>query len=62
MLALSFGATFLVEQRRLKHIQKAAHIARGALWARVMVIFLKVIVTLGMIVVLLAGMAIYWIG
>ena len=59
MMALSFGATFLVEHRRLKHIERAAHIATGAVTARVLVIVLKVAVTLGMGVFLLIGMAIF---
>jgi uncharacterized protein YqgC (DUF456 family) len=56
MLALSFCAAFMVEQRRLKHTEHAARIAWGAVLARVWVIFLKVVVTLGMAAVLLLGM------
>jgi len=56
MLALSFCAAFMVEQRRLKHTEHAARIAWGAVLARVWVIFLKVFVTLGMAAVLLLGM------
>ncbi len=62
MLALSFGAAFMVEHWRLKHIEHAANIAWGAVWARVMVILLKVIITLGMSAVLLAGMALARMG
>jgi uncharacterized protein YqgC (DUF456 family) len=58
MLALSFGAAFLVEHWRLKHIEHAANIAWGAVWARVLVIFLKVIITLGMSAALLIGLVV----
>lgn len=62
MLALSFGATFLVENWRLKRSEHAANIAWGAVWARVLVIVLKVAVTLGMSAALLVGMVIARIG
>ena len=62
MLVFSFGATFGVEQWRLKHMGQAAHIARGAVWARVLIVVLKVVFTLGMMAFLLGGMAIAWIG
>jgi uncharacterized protein YqgC (DUF456 family) len=57
MLVLSFGAAFAVEHWRLKHVEHAMHIAWGAVWARVLVIFLKVAVTLGMSVFLIGGIA-----
>jgi uncharacterized protein YqgC (DUF456 family) len=62
MLALSFGAAFMVEQWRLKHAEHAARIAWGAVLARVWVIFLKVVVTLGMAAALLLGMLLSWLG
>ncbi len=62
MLALSFGSVFMVEHWRLKHIEHAANIAWGAVWARILVIFLKVIITLGMSAVLLIGMALARMG
>jgi len=62
MLVMSFGAAFLVEHWRLKHVEHAVNIAWGAVWARVLVIFLKVVVTLGMSAALLIGMAIARIG
>lgn len=55
MLVCSFGLTYAVEWRRLKATDAAAHIARGALVARVVVVFLKVAVTLGMIAYLVIG-------
>ena len=55
MLAGSFLLAFAVEHRRLNHTGQAAHIARGAVIARVLVIILKVTVTLGMIVCLAWG-------
>jgi len=57
MLAVSFAAVFLVEYRRLQRVEPAAHIARGAVLMRVLIICLKVAVTLGMSAVLLIGMA-----
>lgn len=55
MLAGSFALVFLVERRRLAS-ERAAGIAWGAVTARVAVIFLKVVVTLGMSVALFWGM------
>ena len=55
MLACSFGAVYLVEYRREKKTEQAAHIATGALIARALVIFLKVAATLGMILTLVLG-------
>ena len=48
MLAGSFGLAFLVEWKRLKHHGQAAGIALGAVWARLCVMFLKTLLTLGM--------------
>lgn len=52
---MHLAATFMVELWRLKHIEHVAHIAWGAVWARILVIFLKVAVTLGMSAALLIG-------
>jgi len=56
MMVLSFSATFMVELWRLKRIEHAAHIAWGAVWARIWVIILKEGITLGMSAALLIGM------
>lgn len=53
MLIGSFGAAYLVEWNRLKHHEQAAHIAWGAVWARLAVLFLKTALTLGMSIWLL---------
>ena len=58
MLVGSFVFVFLVERHRLKKDTHAAHIAMGAVIARVMVVFVKTALTLGMIVILIVGMAI----
>jgi uncharacterized protein len=56
MMAGSFGLVFLVERQRLKKDSHAAHIAFGAVMARVLVVLVKVGVTLGMIAWLIIGM------
>ena len=56
MLACSFAGAFLVEYLRLSRAGEAAHIATGAVIARVAVVFLKVAATLGMIFALALGM------
>jgi uncharacterized protein YqgC (DUF456 family) len=48
MLAGSFIFAYWVEHRRLKHEAKAAHIARGAVWAKLSVMFFKTVAALGM--------------
>lgn len=48
MLAGSFALAFLVELNRLNHHGQAAHIAWGTVWARLGVMFLKTLLTLGM--------------
>lgn len=58
MLISSFGCAFLVEQNRLKKTEHAAHIATGAVLARLAVIFLKVGITLLMTVILAIGVAV----
>ena len=58
MLLGSFGLTYLVEWRRLKRTEPAAHIAMGAVVGRVLVILVKVVVTLGMMTYLLVGLVV----
>lgn len=48
MCAGSFFCAFWVERRRLRHDAHAAHIAWGAVWARLIVMFVKTIASLGM--------------
>jgi len=48
MLVGSFLFAFLVEQYRMKTTQHAAHVAMGAVVARLAVVFVKVAATLGM--------------
>ena len=55
MLAGSFVCAFLVEQSRLKKTEHAAHVAFGAVLARLGVIFLKVGITIAMTVALAIG-------
>ncbi len=55
MLAGSFGAAFLVENNRIKHSEKAAEIARGAVIARLLIILLKLGVTFAMVIILIIG-------
>ena len=55
LFAGSFWAAYAVEKRRLGCETKAAHIARGAVLARLAILLLKLGVTLAMIAVLLAG-------
>jgi uncharacterized protein YqgC (DUF456 family) len=57
MLAGSFGCAFWVEHAKIKKAEHAAHVAFGAVIARLGVIFLKVGVTLAMIVTLIIGIA-----
>jgi uncharacterized protein YqgC (DUF456 family) len=55
MLAGGFGLAYLVEYRRLRSADRAAHIARGAVVAHVLILLLKVAATLGMSATLLLG-------
>jgi uncharacterized protein YqgC (DUF456 family) len=48
MLAGSFFCAYAVEKRRLRAVAPAARIARGAVWARLAVMFLKTVAALGM--------------
>ncbi|MBN2162335.1 MAG: DUF456 domain-containing protein [Pontiellaceae bacterium] len=57
MILGSFGCAFLVEHARLKKAEHAAHIATGAVLARLAVIFLKLGVTVLMTFVLAIGIA-----
>jgi uncharacterized protein YqgC (DUF456 family) len=57
MIAGSFGCAFLVEQAKMKKAEHAAHVATGAVLARLGVIFLKTGITLAMILVLAIGTA-----
>jgi len=57
MLAGSFGFAFWVEHARLKKTDHAAHVAFGAVVARIGVIFVKLGLTLIMIFTLIFGIA-----
>ena len=59
MLLGSFGCAFWVEHAKMKKVEHAAHVATGAVLARLGVIFLKVGVTLAMIIALAIGMALF---
>jgi uncharacterized protein YqgC (DUF456 family) len=48
LLVGSFAFAYLAEWLRLRHHQQAAHIARGAVWARLRVMFIKTSLTLAM--------------
>lgn len=49
----SFALAYFAEWLRLKHHGKAAHIALGALWARLSIMLFKSVLTIGMSVWLL---------
>lgn len=57
MIAGSFGCAFWAEHSRMKKADHAAHVAFGAVLARLAVIFLKVGATLAMILILILGIA-----
>lgn len=59
MLIGSFGAAFLMEWNRLKHHGQAAHIAWGTVWARLSILFMKTILTLGMSIWLIRALQSY---
>jgi uncharacterized protein YqgC (DUF456 family) len=59
MFAGSFGLAYAVEMHRLKESGRAAHIARGAVIARVLVIILKTAASLGMAAFLLLGLLVF---
>ncbi len=56
MLAGSFACAYAVERYRLEHHGQAAHIATGAVIARLLILLLKIGVTLGMIAWLAVGL------
>jgi len=58
VLVGSFALAYLVERRRLQKHDHALHIATGAVLARIAILLVKVITTLGMIAALFIGMAI----
>ncbi|VGO14249.1 hypothetical protein PDESU_02808 [Pontiella desulfatans] len=55
MIAGSFGLAFVVEHSKMKKADHAAHVATGAVLARLGVIFLKVGITLAMSAALALG-------
>jgi len=55
MIAGSFGCAFLVEHAKMKRADHAAHVATGAVLARLGVVFLKVGITLAMTATLAIG-------
>jgi uncharacterized protein YqgC (DUF456 family) len=57
MMAGSFGLAYLVEYQRIKRKEHAAHVAWGAVIARLLMLFLKVAVTLALIAWLVIGLA-----
>ena len=57
MLGGSFGLAYLVEYKRIQKKEHAAHVAMGAVLARLLMLFVKVAVTLGLIGWLVAGLA-----
>jgi len=56
MIGMSFLLVFLVEKKRLEKSGDAANVAWGTVLGRVFVLFMKVIVTLGMIAYLWMGL------
>ena len=57
MIAGSFGCAFLAEHAKMKKSDHAAHVATGAVLARLAVVFLKVAITLAMTATLIIGTA-----
>lgn len=55
MLLGSFGSAFLVEHARMKKAAHAAHVATGAVLARLGIVFIKLGVTVAMIFTLIVG-------
>ena len=56
MLAGSFALVYWTENRRLKHVEHAAHIATGAVLAGMAMLLLKVVATASLILWLAAGL------
>lgn len=52
----SFLTAFLAEWKRLKHHGQAAHIAWGTIWARLLILFIKTALAVGMSIRLLIGL------
>lgn len=59
MLIGSFGGAFWAEHARMKRVDHAAHVAFGAVIARITVIFIKAGITLGMMLLLVIGLLIH---
>jgi len=57
MMVGSFALAFLVEHSKMKQTEHAAHVATGAVLARLAIIFIKVGVTLLMSFILFVGIA-----
>ena len=55
MFCGSFGCAYLVEHTKMKNADHAAHVATGAVLARIGIILLKVGITLAMTVTLIIG-------
>jgi len=55
MLVGSFGCAFLVEHAKMKKADHAVHVAAGAVLARLGVVFIKVGITLAMVIALGVG-------
>lgn len=62
MLLGSFGLAFWVEHHRLKKAEHAAHIAFGAVLARILVILMKTLLSLGLTIWLIVGIFVSMIG
>ena len=58
MIIGSFGGAFWVEHARMKKIDHAAHVAFGAVLARLGIIFFKIGITLAMTLILILGMVV----
>lgn len=56
MLLGSFALVYWTEKRRLQHVEKAAHIATGAVLAGIFVLFLKVVATATLVLALALGL------
>ncbi len=56
MIVGSFCGAFFVEHSKMKKVHHAAHVATGAVMARLAIIFLKMGVTLAMIFTLIMGL------
>jgi uncharacterized protein len=59
MMIGSFAGAYLLEYRQMKKREHAAHVATGAVLARIAVIFIKAGSTLGMILILALGLILH---